>query len=67
MSKRANVTCNDCYFRQSLLCALQLDAPCPTFRLPDRGLLTTPRQAPLIARAFDPTASARFLPQHQAA
>jgi hypothetical protein len=67
MSKRTNVTCNDCYFRQSLLCALQLDDPCPTFRLPERGLLATPRQAPLIARALDPGRAARLLPQHQAA
>jgi hypothetical protein len=24
--------CEDCYFRRNLLCALDLEAPCPTFR-----------------------------------
>jgi hypothetical protein len=24
--------CEDCYFRNNLLCALDLDGPCPTFR-----------------------------------
>jgi hypothetical protein len=24
--------CEDCYFRKNLLCALDLDAPCATFR-----------------------------------
>ena len=67
MSKRNKVTCNDCYFRQLALCALQLDEPCPTFRLQDHGLPASPRQAPLIPRALEPVASVRFLPQHQAA
>jgi len=26
------VTCEQCYFRCNLLCALELDAPCSTFR-----------------------------------
>lgn len=25
-------SCEDCYFRKNLLCALELDEPCPTFR-----------------------------------
>ena len=29
------VTCEDCFFRRNLLCALALDEPCATFR-PDR-------------------------------
>ena len=67
MSKRKRVTCNDCYFRQSALCALQVDAPCPTFRLHYQGVLATPRQAPLIPRALEPAPAVSFLPQHQAA
>ena len=67
MSKRTKVTCNDCYFGQSSLCALQLDEPCPTFRLQDRGFLASPRQAPLIPCALEPVAQVRLLPQHQAA
>jgi hypothetical protein len=30
--------CEDCYFRQNMLCALNLDAPCPTYRPAERGL-----------------------------
>jgi hypothetical protein len=29
------VTCDECFFRRNLLCALALDEPCATFR-PDR-------------------------------
>jgi hypothetical protein len=32
------VTCEDCYFKQNMLCALKLSGPCPTFRPADRGL-----------------------------
>ena len=67
MSKRSRLTCNDCYFRQMALCALKVDAPCPTFRLYERGALVTSRQAPLIPRAVEPAEAAAFLPQHQAA
>ena len=36
MAKRfQKITCEDCYFRRNLLCALPLDEPCATFR-PDR-------------------------------
>jgi hypothetical protein len=67
MSKRPQLRCKDCYFHQEALCALQLDAPCPTFRPGANGNLTPPRQAPLVARATDAAAGARYLPQHQAA
>jgi hypothetical protein len=53
MSKRAVITCNDCYFRQSGLCALELERPCPTFRRHNRGLLVPPPQARLVARTGD--------------
>jgi hypothetical protein len=36
--KKCVVRCEDCYFRQNMLCALTLDAPCATFRPADRGL-----------------------------
>ncbi len=44
------VTCEDCFFRRNLLCALQVDEPCATFR-PDRpeGLLP-PKQLTLVFR-----------------
>jgi hypothetical protein len=64
MSKRTQLRCKDCYFHQELLCALQLDAPCPTFRLGAHGALTPPSQAPLVHRTVEPV---RLVPQHQAA
>ena len=67
MSKRPQLRCKDCYFHQEALCALQLDAPCPTFRLGAEGNLTPPRQAPLVARTVDAAAVVRFVAQHQAA
>jgi len=48
LSKRRNITCNDCYFRRELLCALLLDAPCPTFRPASLDGLVPPPQAPLV-------------------
>jgi hypothetical protein len=43
------ITCEDCYFRRELLCALRLDEPCPTFRPASKQGLVPPRQAPLLA------------------
>jgi hypothetical protein len=50
VSKRTGVTCDDCYFRRAGLCALIVDAPCPTFRAHSRGTLTPPHQARLVDR-----------------
>lgn len=50
MSKQNVATCNDCYFRSAGLCALLLEAPCPTFRLAKRGSLTPPPQPRLVLR-----------------
>jgi hypothetical protein len=52
MAKRAKASCSDCYFRQTSLCALVVDAICPTFRAANGGVLTPPRQAQLVPRAF---------------
>ena len=35
---KGRATCEDCFFNQNLLCALDLDAPCTTFRAAERGL-----------------------------
>ncbi len=35
-AKRAK--CEDCFFRQNMLCALNLTEPCTTFRPAERGL-----------------------------
>ena len=32
------MSCDDCFFRRNMLCALELDGPCPTFRPAERGL-----------------------------
>ena len=32
MTRVKKVSCEDCFFRRNLLCALDLDEPCPTFR-----------------------------------
>jgi hypothetical protein len=64
--KKKCLKCEDCYFRQNMLCALELEAPCPTYRPADRGLKPE-RQLAFVFRtertraayAF-PQASARF-------
>ena len=38
MPKGKRVTCEDCYFKQNMLCALELSAPCVTFRSAEQGL-----------------------------
>jgi len=50
MSKLANVTCDDCYFRRAGLCAIPTEIPCPTFRAHTRGTLLPPRQPRLVPR-----------------
>lgn len=43
-------SCEDCFFHRQMLCALDLDAPCSTFR-PDTGAgLVPPRQPSLLLR-----------------
>jgi len=36
--KAKRVRCEDCFFHQNMLCALNLDEPCTTFRPAERGL-----------------------------
>jgi hypothetical protein len=50
VGKRGDVTCGDCYFHKAGLCALLLEATCPTFRSTERGLLVPPRQPQLVPR-----------------
>jgi hypothetical protein len=54
--------CEDCYFRKNMLCALDLDEPCATFR-PDRPEgLVPPRQPVLLMRTPRWVASGRLAP-----
>jgi hypothetical protein len=43
-------TCQDCYFHRHALCALKLEAACPTFRAAGRTL-QPPQHPPLVPRA----------------
>ena len=36
--KAKRVTCEQCFFKQNMLCALDLDEPCTTFRPAERDL-----------------------------
>jgi hypothetical protein len=52
LKTRRTITCEDCYFRRELLCALRLDEPCPTFRPASVDGLVPPPQAPLVPLAY---------------
>jgi len=43
-------SCDDCYFRKNMLCALQVDEPCATFRENRPEGLVPPRQPVLLMR-----------------
>ena len=43
-------SCEDCFFRRQMLCALALDEPCSTFRPDSPDGLVPPRQPSLLVR-----------------
>ena len=43
-SKEAKVSCDGCFFRAQMLCALELDEPCVSFRPNHPDGLRPPRQ-----------------------
>lgn len=43
-------SCEDCFFHRNMLCALDLDAPCSTFRPDTAHGLVPPRQPSLLVR-----------------
>lgn len=55
MAKRKNgqaarkVTCDECFFRRNLLCALEEPEPCATFR-PNEAQLKPPQQLRFVFR-----------------
>ena len=51
--------CEDCFFHQNMLCALNLDKPCTTFRPAERGLAPE-RQLAFVFRAERTTAAYAF-------
>lgn len=48
--RKGSPSCADCFFHRNLLCALDLDAPCSTFRPDGPGGLVPPRQPALLVR-----------------
>ena len=62
MAKKAKPpTCDDCYFRKNMLCALRLNGPCPTFRPAERGLAPE-RQLAFVFRSERTRATYAFPP-----
>jgi hypothetical protein len=61
--KKERISCEDCFFHQHMLCALDLGKPCPTFRPAERGLAPE-RQLAFVFRTERVTAAYAF-PQPQ--
>ncbi|MEA2457546.1 MAG: hypothetical protein QOC95_518 [Thermoleophilaceae bacterium] len=59
--KKKCLRCDDCYFKQNMLCALKLDAPCPTYRSAELGLRPE-RQLTFVFRAERTRAAYAFPP-----
>ena len=53
------VSCEDCWFHQQMLCALDLGKPCTTFRSAERGLAPE-RQLAFTFRTDRTTAAYAF-------
>ena len=53
------VSCENCFFRQNGLCALDLGKPCPTFRPAERGLAPE-RQLAFVFRTERTTSAYAF-------
>lgn len=51
LGKQPTPRCEDCFFHQKMLCALDLDVPCATFRPAGPQGLVPPRQTTLLVRA----------------
>jgi len=65
-SKRSSkkVSCDECYFRCNLLCALDLPEPCTTFR-PNEAQLKPPQQLRFVFRQERRTRAAWSFPSAQ--
>ncbi len=60
-TKKKQVSCEDCFFHQNMLCALELGRPCTTFRPAERGLAPE-RQLAFVFRT-ERTRAAYAFPQ----
>jgi len=61
MTRRHELTCDDCFFRRNGLCALLAREPCPTFRAAPSDTLEPPPQPRLV-----PLTQARVAVSHAA-
>ena len=59
------VSCEDCFFRTHLLCALDLDAPCATFRPDHPEGLRPPGQMSFVFRQEQRARAAWAFPSAQ--
>ncbi len=60
MAKGKRVTCDECFFRRNLLCALALDEPCATFRPDSPEGLRPPTQMRFVFRSAEPRTRAAW-------
>jgi hypothetical protein len=58
---KRKVSCEECFFKVNLLCALDLDAPCATFR-PSAAELRPPQQLRFVFRQERRTRAAWSFP-----
>lgn len=65
MAKPKPPTCEQCFFRRNLLCALRLDEPCTTFRPDSPEGLRPPQQMRFVFRADRRTQAAYAFPSAQ--
>jgi hypothetical protein len=65
-TKRASrkLSCEECYFRRNLLCALEVSEPCTTFR-PAEAQLRPPQQLRLVFRQEPRSRAAWAFPSAQ--
>jgi hypothetical protein len=59
LAKTKTPCCDDCFFKKNMLCALNLDGPCSTFRPAERGLAPQ-RQLAFVFRSERTTAAYAF-------
>ena len=59
------VSCDGCYFRCNMLCALDLDEPCATYRPDSPQGLRPPRQMRFVFRQERSTRAAWAFPSAQ--
>jgi hypothetical protein len=65
VAKSKQPSCEDCYFRCNMLCALALDEPCATFRPDHPEGLRPPRQLRFHFRQQGRTTAAWAFPSAQ--